>query len=361
MSDWLTSREAVKTAAELSGDLNNPTIDRLIEAASRRIERWSRRRFLPETKTRLYRWPSSNGQRTKLYLDADLISVTTLQSEAQNTTPTTIASTDYFLEPNNSNPPYYVIEIDESSTAAFQSGDTAQRSISVLGSWGYSADTRSLGLVDDPSGITSSETTLIVKDGSLITGVSVGDTLLIGSEQVFVVDKDFLALNPDAGGAILLDMAGNLAAEIATTTVTLDASHSVVAGEVIRINTEQMYVLRVATNDLTVVRAFNGSILAAHTNNDAIDVARSLTIERAVNGTTAATIADNAAVSKYEVPTNIQEWCIAEVITTLHQESAGWGRSVGAGEGAREVTGREIEAYRTNMIAQYQRSRSGAI
>ena len=360
MPNWYTTREAVK-ARGFSGRALDPVIDRAIESASERIRLWTRRDFIPITATRLFRWPGQGSRGTVLWLDQDLISITTLQSEAQNTTPTTIAATDYFLEPNNSGPPYDRIEIDLSSSAAFQSGDTPQRSISVAGSWGYESNTRSLGLVDDPSGITASETTLIVKDGSILTGVGVGDTLLIGTEQLFVSDKDFLALNPDAGGAILLDMAGNLAANVGTDLVTLDASHSVVAGEVIRINTEQVYVLYVSTNDLTVIRAYDGSTLAAHTDDDAIHIKRSLTVERAVNGTTAASIADNAAVSKYEPPFEIVEWCIQEVIATIHQETGGMGRSVGAGDGAREVTGRELSDMRARRIDYWQRGREAAI
>jgi len=360
MPNWYATRESVK-ARGFSGRGLDPVIDRIIESASERIDLWTRRFFIPRTETRLYRWPGVASGVGKLWLDQDLISVTTLQTKAQNTTPTTIAATDYFTEPNNSGPPYDSIEIDTSSTAAFESGDTPQRSISVLGSWGYKSTTRSIGLVDDPSGITSSETTLILKDGSLHTGAGVGDTLLIGSEQLFVADKDFLALNPDAGGAILLNMSGNLAANPGTDLVTLDASHSVVAGEVIRINTEQMYVLYVSTNDLTVIRGFNGSTLAAHTDNDAIDVARSLTVERGVNGTTAAAISDNDAVSKYEAPFEIIEWCIQEAIATIHQETGGMGRSVGAGEGAREVTGRELSSMRERRIDSWQRPRQAAI
>jgi len=112
---------------------------------------------------------------------------------------------------------------------------------------------------------------------------------------------------------------------------------------------------------LTVIRAYDGSTLAAHTDDDAIHIKRSLTVERAVNGTTAASIADNAAVSKYEPPFEIVEWCIQEVIATIHQETGGMGRSVGAGDGAREVTGRELSDMRARRIDYWQRGREAAI
>ena len=66
------------------------------------------------------------------------------------------AMRDFFLEDNNLGPPYYRIEIDLSSTSSFESGDTPQRSISVLGRWGYEEDTESVGTV--ASGLSSGTT-----------------------------------------------------------------------------------------------------------------------------------------------------------------------------------------------------------
>jgi hypothetical protein len=115
---------------------------------------------------------------------------------------------------------------------------------------------------------------------------------LIDSEQIFVSGRDFAAR-----GSILLNMGSNLAATNATTTVTIDGSHGIVAGEVIRIDSEQMYVISVSTNDLTVVRAFDGSVLASHNDDAAIHVNRTLTIERGMNGTTAASHSDSATMT----------------------------------------------------------------
>lgn len=350
MANWYVSREAIKFAAGIDAPLGSSlhsAIDEAIESASRRIDRWTHTFFYPKTETRLYRWPPRQPQRgIELWLDQYLIAVTTLQSEAQNSSPTTISASDFFTEPNNTGPPFTQIEIDQSSTASFSGGDTPQRSISVLGRWGYSEDTRSVGTVDG-SGLASStsSTSFTCSDAGAI---DVGDHLLIESEQIFVSERSFAAL-----GSILLDMAGNLAATQNVVTVTVDSSHGIVAGETIRINAERMLIVSVSTNALTVTRAWDGSILAAHTNNDAIHINRTLTIERGTNGTTAATHADTTAISKYEPPFDVRMVAKAEALSELFQSRAGWARSIEAGENAREVSGpglmdmrKALEPYR---------------
>jgi hypothetical protein len=342
----------------LNGGQFNNAVERVIEASSRDIDRWTRRHFIPKTQTRLYRWPQPRpGRASWLWLDQDLLSVSTLQTKAQNASPTTISSSDYFLEPNNPEPDgntrYNRIEIDLSSTASFEAGDTPQRSISVAGSWGWGNATTSAGTIDDSGGISSSDTALIISDASKI---DVGDTLLVDSEQIFVSDRTFAAK-----GSILLDMGSDLGATNATTTVTLDSSHGIVAGEIIRLDSEQMYVVSVSTNDLTVIRAWDGSVLASHSNNVAIHVNRTLTIERGVNGTTAASHSDGASISKYAPESDVARWCLAEAIATYHQEHSGWGRSVGTGDGATELDGRDLGQLRKSMVAYYRKVREAVI
>jgi len=352
MANWYCSREQVKTAAQVGGPDRHAQIDRLIEAESRRIDRETRRIFIPKTQTRQYRWPLPGNDSGKiLWLDFDLISISTLQTKAQDSSPTTISASDFFLEPQAFGPPYDRIEIDLSSTAAFEAGDTPQRSISVNGSWGYSEDTKSSGTVASGLSASASATTMVCSDASLI---NVGDALLIESEQVFVSDRDFAALD-----SILLN--GALTADKSNVTVTVDGSHGIVAGEIIRVDSEQLFVSAVSTNNLTVRRAFNDTVLAAHSDDTAVHINRTLTIERGVNGTTAATHSDSTAISKYEVPFDVNELCVAAAVNAVHQESAGWGREVGTGEGAREMRGRSLAELRHGLVRQLKRTRIGAI
>ena len=353
MPNWYATRESVKRAVRSNGNENDEAIDRLIEASSRDIDNMTHRWFIPKTQTRTFRWPSHHGAGDILYLDADLISVTTLQSKAQDSSPTTIASSDYFLEPANHAPPYTRIEIDESSSASFDAGDTAQRSISVLGSWGYSSDTISLGTVTSGLASDAAATSMVCSNGSLTSGVNVGHNLLIESEQLFVTEKTSAAL-----GSILTD--GVLTAD-KSENVTVDSGHGIVAGEVILVDSEQMFVRVSGTTALTVERAFNGTTLAAHTNNTAVHIFRTLTVTRGVNGTTAATHANSTAVSAYSPPAPIKELCIGMSIAAFTQEAAAYGRTIGSGEGAVEMTGRQLDNLQERVSSQYMRPREGAI
>ena len=353
MPNWYTSREAVKRAIRSNGNENDASIDRLIESASRDVEQLTKRRFIPKTQTRLYRWPSRWAVGDTLWLDEDLISVSTLQSEAQNSSPTTISSSDYFLEPVNTAPPYNRIEIDISSDASFSSGDTPQRSISVAGSWGFSNDTESVGTVASGLAADATATSMVASNGSQISGINVGDTLLIESEQLFVSEKTSAALN-----SILTD--GVLTAS-KSENVTVDSGHGIVAGEVILIDSEEMFVRVAGTTALTVERAYNGTTLAAHTNNTAVHIFRTLTVTRGVNGTTGATHANSTAISVYRAPGPIRQLVTAMAIAGYTQESAAYGRVLGAGEGATNVTGRDLDSLAERVRSEYFRPREYAI
>jgi len=347
LANWFCSREATKRAAGIAGASRDAQIDRIIEGVSRQVERMTRRWFIPRTETRLYRWTSGRGSGTVLWLDADLISVTTLQTKAQDSSPTTISSSDYFLEPNNTGPPYSRIEIDLSSTAAFEAGDTPQRSISVAGSWGYSNDTVAAGTVASGLASDATATSMVCSDGSLI---DVGDTLLIESEQVFVSERTAAQI-----GSQLID--GALTATQSQTSVTVDDGTQFNAGEVILVDAEKMFIDSISGNVLTVRRGWDGTTLAAHSDDTAVYGYRTLTIVRGVNGTTAATHANSTAVTKYAPPYDVQSLCIAEAVAVAAQEGAAWGREVGPGEGAQELSGRALGDLRKRTVLALRRER----
>jgi len=351
VANWYATREQTKRAARASGVQVDDSIDRTIEASSRSIDQATRRYFIPRTETRLYRWPQANGSSVRLYLDQDLISVSALRTKAQDSSPTTISSSDYFLEPENQNPPYLRIEIDLSSTAAFEGGDTPQRSISVAGSWGYSANTRSSGTVTSGLASDSAATSMVCSDGSLI---DVGDTLLIESEQLFVSERTNAA-EPNSDlldGALTKDASEN---------VTVDSGSRYSVTEVIMVDTEKMLIVGINGNVLDVQRGFDGTAVAAHSNNTAVHVFRTLTIERGVNGTTAATHANSTAVSKYEPEFPINQLCVAEAVSAIKQEMAGWGRSIGIGDNTAELQSRGLASLRNETIMRYSRLREAVI
>jgi hypothetical protein len=355
MPNWYATRESVKRAIRLNGNENDEAVDRLIEAASRDVDGMTHRWFIPKTQTMYFPWPGVNGTGNTLWLtNLDLISVTTLKTQAQNSSPTTVASSDYFLEPVNSGPPYQKIEIDISSTAAFESGDTSQRSISVAGSWGFSNDTVSVGTVASGLASDATETAFVCSNGSDSSGINVGDTLLIESEQLFITEKAAAAL-----ASILLN--GALTASKSENLIVDGGTHGISVGEVIRVDSEEMFVRGSTSTTLTVERAYNGTTLAAHNNDTAVHIFRTLTATRGVNGTTGATHADDTAASAYRAPADIRQLTHALAIAGITQEAGAWGRSLGQGDAAVDMTGRDLGALAERVSQRYLRPREYAI
>ena len=342
---WYASRESVKRAVGIVGSTMDTLVDSYIESASSDIELMLKgRRFIPVTATKLFRWPrAARAGSTILYLDdLDLLAVTTLQAKAQDTTPTTIASADYFLEPQHLGPPYTRIEIDLSSTSAFEAGDTPQRSISVAGRWAYGEDTKAAGALAEADD--GSETALDVTDASLI---DVGDTILIGTEAMFVSARGTLDTTANLNDT--------LTADESDVTVTITDGTLVKAGEVILVDSERMLVDSISTNNLTVRRAYDGSVLAAHSGAADILVYRTLTVVRAVNGTTAATHDISTAITKYAPPADIVDLCRAMAIGHLKQGESGWTGQISGGEGAVRTQMVDLFYLRQRVIEKYGR------
>jgi hypothetical protein len=347
MSNWLCSREAVKRAADIKGSDRDRVVDFIIDQVSREIDSLTNRRFIPITATRYYPWPTRNGRATWwVPLDEDLLSVSALTKEGDDVT--AIASTDYFLEPQGIGPPYHRIEIDLASTAFFSAKDTHQRQIRVTGSWGYGNDTKAAGALAEADD--GSETELDVTDASLI---DVGDTILIGSEQMFVSERGTLDTACNTNGA--------LTATKSQTTVTVTDGTKVKAGEIILINSERMYVDSVSGNVLTVKRGYDDTVLAAHSDAQDVYAYRTLTVTRGENGTTAATHSNAAAITKYVPPADIVGLCIA--LTTAYYETGrgGWTGEIGSGEGRIESRQTALNKLRDRVRRRYQRRVIGAV
>ena len=181
---WYTTRDAFKEIAFGSTTITDKDarIDRLIARASAWIERFTGRHFIPTIATKEYDFQ----QTVQLYFDDDLISLTTLKYET-----TTIAASDYFLYPLNAadeGKPYLWVELLYTD-ALFSYSDTRQSALTVIGKWGYSEITYLRTTVDET--YSASDTTLTVASA---TGIEVGATLLIESEQLFVSNVSALSL-----------------------------------------------------------------------------------------------------------------------------------------------------------------------
>jgi hypothetical protein len=337
MQPWYATREDVKEALDYKETArSNRQVDRAVEAASRDAERLCRRVFYPEVATRYFNWP--DGARPwRLWLDvSELISVTTLSSGGIE-----IDAADYFLEPNRSGPPYNRIEIDLYSSASFGGGPTHQRDVTITGLWGYSTDEAPAADLDGD--ITSTATSIATTTAPLI---GVGSLLRIGTERLIVTDR----LMSDT----FVDLAADLGATNNAVTIQgVSAGFSV--GEVILVNSERMLVVDKSPTALTVKRAWDGSVLAAHTSGTSIHALRTLTVTRGALGTTAAAHTSGDDVLVWEPPGPVRTLVIGHAISTLTNERSGYSRVKRSGESTGE------RAIDTSALATLRRNAYDAV
>ena len=348
MANWYTTRERVKRALAMLGAAQNPLIDDLIAEASADIEKACNRSFFPRNELRNFSWPQpGNRQDWVLALDEDLISVDTNGLTKEGDDATVIAASDFLLEPQAHGPPYHRLEIDRSGTAFFGAKDTAQRAIRVTGEWGYSATTVTAGTTD---GIDGTALTMAISDASL---VDVGDLLLIETEKLQVTERALKDTTTDLTAAV--------AATSSVTTIPVGDGTKVKAGEVIELGGERMLVLSIATNDLTVDRAIDGTVLAAHSNTDSVFAFRNVTVTRAENGSDAASHSGGTAIVKYQAPALIRQVVRAGVIAIYTIEKGGWTGAIGSGDRQQETRMAAYQGLRKQAIRKYQRRVIGSV
>lgn len=332
---FYTTRESVQDAFDVREAAHRSTqIDQAIASASDDIDGWLNRHkhgLAPRNATRYFRWPNKDGGGpTRLWLDEnELVSVSSFTAGG-----TAIAVSDYFLEPVNSGPPYTHIELDLDSSASFTNTGTAQRALAVTGVFGINNDQKTAGALESAIASTST-TTVDVTRGDI---VGVGSVLVVDSEKMLVTGKG------------TLDSTQNLASAMNAlkNDQTVDVSDGTLffVGELILIDSERMRIVDITGNNLTVIRAYDGSTLAAHLITADVYVYRRLTVERGALGTTAATHLDAASVAVWDVPSLVQDLCKAEAITRLEQEFSAYGARVYSDEAERDSSGTEVVSGR---------------
>lgn len=310
-------------------------LKRLLDGASRYIDELCHRHFYPLTETVTFTDPPSVTLRrvtsSGFWLDRDLLALTacTVDDVTQ-----TVA--DVELYPSHYGPPYSWIGVTGSD-------------IDVTGRWGYSENTTPAGALaaalDDTTG-----TTVDVTDGSVI---SIGDLIKVDSEQMLVTEQEYIDTTLNAAAGTTADVSDNF--------FEIDDGTAVYVGELLLLDGERMLIVDIAGNDITVKRAYDGSVLASHNPTVDIYAPRRLTVERGAVGTTAATHSNSAAITKNVPPALIRDLCIAEAITRYEQESSGYGRTVGSGDNQREARGAGIQTLRRDVLTSYRRIRTAAI
>lgn len=345
MGVWYTTREVVMAATDVKASARvNDQVDRAIESASRAVEATLLRRFYPWTGTRYFDWPGAGNTSGEVWFgEHGLISATTVVSGG-----VTIAASDYFLEPRNEGPPYESIQVDLSSGASFSSADTWQRSLAITGVWGWDLSAVSGWTLNEA--LDSSETGI---DVTATAAVGVGSILFCESEWMIVTGRSMMDTTVNTGSSLT---ASTNDQDIAVADGTLFA-----VGETLLIEAERVLVQDIAGNTLYVKRAYDGTVLAAHNSGVDIYAPRTLTVTRGALGTTAAAHNTATALTVWEVPGLLAEFCVAVALTTLGQRSAGYARTVGSGENEREASGRGLTQIRRDAMNTYGRIRVGAV
>ena len=332
---FYSTREEVMDAFDVKESSDRAAqVDAAILGASDNIDAWLGRHIhglAPRTATRYFPWPRRDGGGpTRLWLDEnELLSVTTFTAGG-----TTIAASDYFLEPVNSGPPYRYIELDLDSQASFSNSGTYQRAIVLAGVWGASNTQKAAGALENAVASTST-TTVDVTNRKLI---GVGSLITVGTERMLVMERSALTTGQTLGSSM----------NALNNDQVVDVSDGTLfqVGERILIDSERMKIKEIAGNTLTVVRAYDGSTLATHSLGATVYVYRRLTVERGALGSTAATHLDSASVTVWEVPDLVRQLCKAEAITTLEQEWSAYGSRVYSDEAERDASGTEVVSGR---------------
>ena len=219
----------------------------LLEAVSRLIDQYCNRHFYVLESSR--KFDGDGG--TELVVQ-DLISVTSLKTDdnKDRTFETTWATTDYLLYPPNAEPTKrwgraynrVLVDVEAGNEDVFTAG---MQTVQIEGTWGYRDLTEDSGAdINEGATFSATDTTLTVTDGSKF---AVGETILI--------------------------------------------------------ETEQLYITAVSTNDLTVTRGVNGSTAASH--------------------------ADSTDISIYRYPEPVAEACLMQTSRLWKRKDSGFASAVG--------------------------------
>lgn len=118
----------------IDSDNDDFLLSECLDRASSFIDSYTGRRFSANTETRYYEDDAVESR--TLYLDEDLLSITTLTNGDADAT--TISSSDYWLIPRQGGPPYYAIRLKVDTTDNTVWEFDTDYWVSVAGTWGWS-------------------------------------------------------------------------------------------------------------------------------------------------------------------------------------------------------------------------------
>ncbi len=323
------TREQLLAAGEIhTTSLRAAQIDRLVHSASRDIDISFHRHFYPRIETVTY---EPGRVEAALWLNRDLLELT---AAVVDDVPVADVS-EVELYPPEYGPPFSRVGLSGAK-------------VELSGVWGYSDDeTPAATLAAAVADTTAVE--VVVSDAAK---VGAGDLLRVDSERMIVERRRL----EDTG----VDLASPLTADVSDDLVAVTSGAGINPGELVTVDSERILVVDVAGDNLITKRAADGSTLASHSTGADIYTARRLVVERGAAGTTAATHLTSAPVRRHQAPTPIRTLCLAEALTSLHQETSGYGRVIGGGEAQMEARGLGLADARSKAET-YKRMRMAAV
>lgn len=340
--EWLCTREDVKGALDSAETArNNRRVDRAIAAATGAVRGLTHRSFRPMLDTRYFDWPDLNRSRSyRLWLgENELISVTSVTAGG-----TVLAPADILLSYGlNDSAPFAALETNLGSSSAFEAGDTHQDAVGVQGLYGYRDDEEVVGALAGNLDADAADTATI---NWTTADIGVGDLLRIGAERMTITAKSML----DTGQ----DLQTPLAASTGETLVAVTNGAVFAPDQVLLLDAERMLVVDVAGNNLVVKRAWDGSVLAAHTSSDVYTLT-GVDVDRADRGSILAAHLSGALIYRHIVPGLVRQLAVAESLVALQQEAAGYARSERTGEGERDTGAFGLPDLRTQVRREFAR------
>jgi hypothetical protein len=171
--------EDIKALMAIEGAEHNSQLFRSLEMASRQVDKLTDRHFYCYDGTKYY-----DGAGSKMWLPNDILSITTLKldEDGDGTFESTLAATDYFLYPLNAYPKIRLETNTNGDYSGFASG--VSKGIEIIGVFGYADSATPYESRTTLNGnVLAVATAIVLADGQL---VKTGETLRIGTEQVFV-------------------------------------------------------------------------------------------------------------------------------------------------------------------------------
>lgn len=339
------TREEVQQALDIKLTArSNLQIDMAIEAASDSVDGFLHRVFYPTIATKYFDWPNFQGTYPwKLYFDAAELADVTVNVPVVTSGGNVIAAADVLWGPWNYAPPFTRMELSRATSATFGQGNTPQRDVAVTGTFGYWVKTASAGTL--ASAMTDTTGTVATVANGAAAGV--GDNILIGTERMLLVDKAMVTTGQTQQSGL-------------TSALNNDVTLGVTDGskyfmyETLLLDSERVFVVDIAGNNLTVKRAWDGSVIAAHTSAT-IYALRQWTVTRGDLGTTAATHLISAPVNRAVVPGLVRQLTLAEAEVAAVLGQAAYATVQGSTPGAQTSIGSGVPDVRDRCYAQFGR------